>query len=87
MSSPEPAGRLRTAASSVVLTRSGIGFLVGAVVSFIAAPVLSLPALVYVSGLLLALPLFSAVFVLVGHSRVRIERSFAPQVVPSLAGT
>ena len=82
MSSPEPAGRLRTAASSVVLTRSGIGFLVGAVVSFIAAPVLSLPALVYVSGLLLALPLFSAVFVLVGHSRVRIERSFAPQVVP-----
>ncbi len=43
---------------------------------------LSLPALLYVTGLLLALVLFSAVFVFAGHSRVRIERSFAPQVVP-----
>ena len=31
---------------------------------------------------MLALVLFSAVFVFAGHSRVRIERSFAPQVVP-----
>ncbi len=76
------AGRLRRAASSVVLTRRGAGFLFAAVVSFIAAPVLSLPALLYVTGLMLALVLFSAVFVFAGHSRVRIERSFAPQVVP-----
>lgn len=82
MASDSPTGRIRSAASSVVLTRRGIGFLVAAVVSFIAAPLFSLPAVLYVSGLLLALVLFSAVFVFVGHSRVRIERSFAPQVVP-----
>ena len=73
-------GRLRRAASSVVLTGRGIGFLVAAVVSFVAAPVLSLPAMLYVTGLTLGLVLFSALFVFVGHSRVRIERSFAPQV-------
>jgi uncharacterized protein (DUF58 family) len=75
--------RLRRAASSVVLTGRGIGFLVAAVVCFILAPVLSLPALLYVTGLMLALVLFSGIFVFVGHSRVRIERSFAPQVVPA----
>jgi len=64
-----------------VVTRRGIGFLVGAVVSFIAAPVLSLPAMLYVTGLLLGLLVLSAAFVLLGHSRVRIERSFSPQVV------
>lgn len=76
------AGRLRRAASSVVLTRRGFGFLVTGVVSFIAAPIFSLPALLYVTGLMLALVLFSAVYVFAGHSRVRIERSFTPQVVP-----
>lgn len=82
MSTDSSAGRLRRAASSVVLTRRGVGFLITAVVSFVAAPILSLPALLYVTGLLLALVLFSAIFVFAGHSRVRIERSFAPQVVP-----
>lgn len=74
-------GRLRNAARSVVLTRRGIGFLVGAVVAFIAAPVLSLPALLYVTGMLLGLVVLSTAFVFVGHSAVRIERSFTPQVV------
>ncbi|MBC7632559.1 DUF58 domain-containing protein [Aeromicrobium sp.] len=73
--------RLRTAASSVVMTGRGIGFLVGAVVSFVAAPLLSLPALLYVTGLLLGLLIFSTGFVFLGHSRVVIERSFSPQVV------
>jgi uncharacterized protein (DUF58 family) len=73
--------RLLGAARSVVVTRRGIGFLVAAVVTFVAAPVLSLPAMLYVTGLLLALVLLSAVFVFVGHSSVRIERSFSPQVV------
>jgi uncharacterized protein (DUF58 family) len=82
MTTESSAGRLRRAASSVVLTRRGIGFLIAAVISFVAAPILSLPALLYVTGLLLALVLFSAIFVFAGHSRVRIERSFAPQVVP-----
>lgn len=82
MTTETSAGRLRIAASSVVLTRRGIGFLVAAVISFVAAPIMSLPALLYVTGLLLSLVLFSAIFVFAGHSRVRIERSFAPQVVP-----
>jgi uncharacterized protein (DUF58 family) len=82
VSTDSSAGRLKRAASSVVLTRRGVGFLAAAVASFIAAPILSLPALLYVTGLMLALVLFSAVFVFAGHSRVRIERSFAPQVVP-----
>ncbi|MEV7395924.1 DUF58 domain-containing protein [Aeromicrobium sp. NPDC092404] len=82
MTPASPAGRLKMAASSVVLTPRGIGFLLTAVVAFAAAPILSLPALLYVTGLLLALVLFSAVYVFAGHSRVRIERSFAPQVVP-----
>lgn len=74
-------GRLRRVASSVVITRRGVGFLVGAVVTFVAAPLLSLPALLYATGLLLGLVIVSAVFVLVGHSKVQIDRSFAPQVV------
>jgi uncharacterized protein (DUF58 family) len=74
-------GRLRKAAASVVVTRRGIGFLVVAVLAFVAAPVLSLPALLYVTGLLLGLVIVSALFVFVGHSAVRIERSFTPQVV------
>ena len=76
-----PVRRVGRAARSVVLTGRGIGFLVGGVLSFIAAPVLSLPALLYVTGLLLTMVVLSALFVLVGHSRVVIERSFAPQVV------
>ncbi len=67
---------------SVVLTSRGIGLLVAALVCFVAAPIFSLPALLYVTVLLVALVLFSTIFVLAGHSKVRIERSFAPQVVP-----
>ncbi len=74
-------GGLRIAASSVVLTRRGLGFLIAAAVCFVAAPVFSLPALFYATALLLALVVFAALFVFVGHARVRIERSFSPQVV------
>ncbi|WP_162891124.1 DUF58 domain-containing protein [Aeromicrobium sp. A1-2] len=81
MTADQQPSRLRGAASSVVLTPRGVGFLVVGVVSFAAAPALSLPALLYVTGLLLALVLLSGLFVFVGHSRVRIERSFNPQVV------
>jgi uncharacterized protein (DUF58 family) len=73
--------RLQGVASSVVVTRRGLGFLVGAVLSFVAAPLLALPAMLYVTGLLLGLLILSAGFVLIGHSKVRIERSFSPQVV------
>lgn len=81
MASTGSPGRLRKVASSVVLTRRGIGFLVAAAVTFAAAPLLSLPALLYVTGLLIGLVVLSTVFVFVGHSRVRIDRSFSPQVV------
>jgi uncharacterized protein (DUF58 family) len=73
---------LRGAVSSLVVTRRGIGFALAAIGTFVAAPVLSLPALLYVTGLLVALLALSVVFVLAGHARVRVERSFAPQVVP-----
>lgn len=66
---------------SVVLTARGIGFLVAALVCFVAAPILSLPALLYVTVLLVGLVLFSTIFVFGGHSNVRIERSFSPQVI------
>lgn len=75
-------GRWRNAASSLVFTRRGVGFLLGALASLLLAPLLSLPAMLYVTGLLLALALFNAVYVFVGHSKVRIERSFTPQIVP-----
>ena len=74
-------GSIRRLVRSIVITRRGLGFVVGAVVTFVAAPVLSLPALLYVTGLLLAMVVLSTAFVLVGHSQVRIERSFTPQVV------
>lgn len=75
-------GRWRTAASSLVLTGRGVGFLLGSVVTLLLAPLLSLPAMLYVTGLLLALVVLNAIFVFVGHSKVRIERSFTPQIVP-----
>lgn len=74
-------GRWRTAASSLVLTGRGMGFLAGSLVSLLLAPMLSLPAMLYVTGLLLALVVLNALFVFVGHSKVRIERSFSPQTV------
>lgn len=75
------AGGLREGARSVVLTRRGISFLVVSFVCFVAAPLFSLPALFYATALLLGLVMFSTLFVFAGHSRVRIERSFSPEVV------
>ncbi|MCW2799258.1 MAG: hypothetical protein JWQ70_730 [Aeromicrobium sp.] len=72
---------LREAARSVVLTHRGLGFLITAAVCFVAAPVFSLPALFFATAFLLGLVIFSALFVFAGHSRVRVERSFSPQVV------
>ncbi len=66
---------------AVVLTPRGIGFLVAGLVCFVAAPVLSVPALLYVTVLLVGLVAVSTIFVFGGHSNVRIERSFSPQVV------
>jgi uncharacterized protein (DUF58 family) len=72
---------LRAAARSVVFTRRGLGFLITAAVCFVAAPVFSLPALFFATALLLGLVVFTTLFVFAGHSRLRIERSFSPQVV------
>lgn len=81
MASIESGNRVRRAASSVVMTHRGYGFLIAAAACFIAAPSLALPAMLYVTGLLLGLIVFSAIFVFFGHSTVRIDRSFTPQVV------
>lgn len=63
------------------LTPRGIGFLVAGVVLLGAAPVLSLPALLSVSAMLLGLVVLGAVFVVVGQARIAVERSFSPEVV------
>ena len=75
------AQRLKAAAGSVVLTARGKGFAVGALASFVAAHLLTFPALNYVACLLLGLILCAGVFVFVGHSRVNISRTFSPDVV------
>ena len=48
---------------------------------FVLAPIVSAPALLYATGLLIGLLVLALGFVLLGHSRVRVERSFSPQVV------
>ena len=65
----------------MVPTARGIGFLVAAAVLFVAAPLLSLPALQQVTALLLGLVAAAAVFVITGQARVHVERTFTPQVV------
>ncbi|MGA8852348.1 MAG: DUF58 domain-containing protein [Aeromicrobium sp.] len=73
--------RMRAAARSFALTRRGTGFLVAALITFGLAPILSAPALLYATGLLLGLVLLAGTFVATGHSRVRIERSISSQVI------
>ena len=77
----EPAKRLSRAARSVVLTRRGKGFLIGAVGAFISAHLFTVPAFNYVASLLIGLMVCSVVFVFAGHSNVQIARSFSPDVV------
>jgi uncharacterized protein (DUF58 family) len=89
VSDPERAGRarrfdprrFRTSLRAFRLTRRGTGFLVAAAVVFVAAPAFSAPALLNGTGLLLGLVLLGLVFVAAGHSRVRVDRSFSPQIV------
>lgn len=67
--------------ASVRLTPRGVGFLVVGVLLLAAAPLLSLPALLSVSALLLGLVGLAVLFVVVGQSKVAIERTFSPEVV------
>lgn len=67
---------------SVRLTARGTGLAVVGLVLLVGAPLLSLPALLNVSALLLGLVACAVGFVLVAPSRVRVERSFSPEVVP-----
>ncbi|MEO6471273.1 MAG: DUF58 domain-containing protein [Aeromicrobium sp.] len=77
----DPAKRLKRAAQSVVLTGRGRGFLIGALVSVVAAHVFTVPAFNYVASLLIGLMMCASIFVFAGHSRVHIDRSFSPDVV------
>lgn len=64
-----------------MLTARGRGFVIGAFASVIAAHVFTFPTLNYVASLLVGLVVCASVFVFAGHSRVRIARTFAPDVV------
>lgn len=82
MAPPEnPAKRLKRAARSIELTPRGWVFVIVAFVSLAAAHVLTIPTFNYVASLLAGLVLCAATFVIAGHSRVNISRSFSPEVV------
>jgi uncharacterized protein (DUF58 family) len=72
---------IRAALRSFALTRRGVGFLLAAVATFVLAPLLSAPALLYATGLLIGLVLLAGLFVATGHSRFRVDRTLSPQVV------
>ncbi len=80
-SSTSTTGRLGRVVGSVRPTRRGVGFLVASAVLLVGAPVLSLPALLAVSALLLGLVVLAAAYVLLGQSRIAVERTFSPEVV------
>ena len=66
---------------SLALTRRGGWSLVVAVTCFLLAAVLSLPALLDATGLLLGLLLLGAAYVLVAVPRARVDRTFAPPLL------
>lgn len=66
---------------SLALTRRGGWSLFVAGVCFVLAAVLSLPALLYATGLLLGLVGLGMLYVLVTGPRARVERTFAPPVL------
>lgn len=73
---------------SVRPTRRGIALLVAALVTFVMAPILSLPALLQVTSLLLGLLALGAVFASLGQVRVEVERTVDPEVLtPGERGT
>ena len=63
------------------LTHRGIGFVVAGVACFLAAAAMSVPALLYATGLLLGTVIVAVLFVGLGPGRVTVERAFSPQVV------
>lgn len=63
---------------SLRLTPRGVGFLVVAGVAFVAAPLLSLPVLQRVTGLMIGLLALAVVFVLVAQPRSQVRRTVNP---------
>lgn len=70
-----------TTVRSLALTRRGGWSLIVAVACFILAAVLSLPALLDATGLLLGLGVLGATYVLVAVPRARVDRTFAPPLL------
>ena len=66
---------------SLALTRRGGWSLVVAVICFFLAAVLSLPALLNATGLLIGLAVLGAMYVLVAVPRARVDRTFAPSLL------
>ena len=63
---------------SLRLTPRGVGFLVVAGLAFVAAPLLSLPVLQRVTGLVLGLLVLAVVFVLLAQPRSVVRRTVSP---------
>ncbi len=73
---------------SLRLTGRGRGFVIAVPVGLVAARILDVAALTYVACLLLGMPLFGAMFVLFGQSKLSIARTFSPHLVrPGAAAT
>lgn len=66
---------------SLALTRRGGWCLLVAVLCFALAAVLSLPALLYVTGMLLGLVVLAVVYVLVAVPRASVSRTFSPTLL------
>lgn len=73
--------RLRGTLGTLRLTGRGWALLVTAVVCFVAAPIASLPALLFVTALLVGLLGGASVLTLVGQADVGVRRSFEPEVL------
>lgn len=72
---------------SLALTRRGGWSLLVAAVCFVMAAVLSLPALLDATGLLLGLVVLGAVYVMIAAPKARVDRTFTPSVLEPDLGT
>ncbi|MGH3457742.1 DUF58 domain-containing protein [Aeromicrobium sp.] len=66
---------------ALAVTRRGGWVLLVAVNCFVLAAALSLPALLYTTGLLLGLVVLGALYLLAASPRARVDRTFAPPVL------
>lgn len=83
LTSRDALARIRRFTGELRLTSRGWGVLVSAVVCLLFANWFSVEELNYVGSLLAGLTVLSIAYVFVGHSRVGVQRTFAPDVIGS----